>query len=176
MLDAIQNRRSIRRYHSKPVEETKIQAILQAGLAAPSANHRYPWEFIVVKKESAKNELAQATPWASFAAQAAFIIVVLVDENSSEWLEDGGIVAENMVIEGVNQDLGSCFVQVRGHQSSSGKNSETYVRQILAIPEHRRVLFLLPFGYPAEEKQPYSKEELKQRAPVYSEKYGLPAN
>ena len=172
MLDAIKKRRSIRRYEPKPVEDKRIQEILNAGLSAPSANHRYPWEFIVVKEPETKKQLAEATPWASFAAAAAFIVVVLSDENSSEWLEDGGITAENMVIEGVNQGLGSCFIQVRGHQANNGVNSEKYVRPILNIPENRRVLFLLPFGYPSEEKSPYSESELNHHATVHSEKYG----
>lgn len=47
MLNAIQNRRSIRKYQSKPVPRELVEQVLQAGILAPSSKNRQPWRFIV---------------------------------------------------------------------------------------------------------------------------------
>jgi nitroreductase len=49
VLDVIKVRQSIRQYLSTPVEEEKLQQILEAGRLAPSANNAQGWKFIVVR-------------------------------------------------------------------------------------------------------------------------------
>jgi len=56
MIDAIQNRRSIRKYKAAPVSKEIIEEILKAGTMAPSSKNRQPWKFIVVSG-NAKNEM-----------------------------------------------------------------------------------------------------------------------
>ncbi|HUT22767.1 MAG TPA: nitroreductase family protein, partial [Sumerlaeia bacterium] len=46
--EAIRQRRSVRAYLDKPVEEEKLLRVLEAGRLAPSANNRQGWKFIVV--------------------------------------------------------------------------------------------------------------------------------
>ena len=48
-MNSIFTRRSIREYDSCPVEQEKLERILRAGMQAPSAMNRQPWEFLVVK-------------------------------------------------------------------------------------------------------------------------------
>lgn len=48
MIQAIQGRRSIRKYKSKEIPNEIIEEILQAGMSAPSSKNRQPWKFIVV--------------------------------------------------------------------------------------------------------------------------------
>lgn len=55
MIDAIRDRRSIRKYKSEPVRKALIDQILQAGILAPSSKNRQPWKFIVATG-SAKDE------------------------------------------------------------------------------------------------------------------------
>lgn len=55
MIEAISERRSIRKYKSEPVGKELIAQILQAGILAPSSKNRQPWKFIVAT-ESAKDE------------------------------------------------------------------------------------------------------------------------
>lgn len=59
MLNAVKNRRSIRKYQNKPVERELIEQILQAGILAPSSKNRQPWRFIVVTGR-AKDKALQA--------------------------------------------------------------------------------------------------------------------
>jgi len=50
-MDAIQKRRSIRKFTDQPVPRDLIEQILQAGIDAPSASNRQPWRFVVVTQE-----------------------------------------------------------------------------------------------------------------------------
>jgi nitroreductase len=163
MLEVIRKRRSVRSYLDRPVEKEKIGEILRAAMFAPSANHRRPWEFVVVKDKETKNKLSSATPWASFAAEAPLIIVVCADESiSREWLEDASIVGAHIYLETTNQGLGTCWIQVRDSTTPDGRNSEEYVRELLRIPDNFRVVALFPVGYPAEKLPPHSDQEFEQ--------------
>jgi predicted transcriptional regulator YdeE/nitroreductase len=50
-LEAIAQRRSIRRFKSDPIPDEALQAILKAGTQAPSGKNRQPWRFVVVSGE-----------------------------------------------------------------------------------------------------------------------------
>jgi nitroreductase len=50
-IEAIAARRSIRRFKDIPIPEETMEAILQAGIQAPSGKNRQPWRFVVVKGE-----------------------------------------------------------------------------------------------------------------------------
>lgn len=49
VLQAIKGRRSYRSFLDRPVEEEKLQAILDAGRWAPSVMNLQPWQFWVIK-------------------------------------------------------------------------------------------------------------------------------
>ncbi|MDD2717312.1 MAG: nitroreductase family protein, partial [Candidatus Wallbacteria bacterium] len=48
LMENILKRRSIRKYLKKPVERARIDEILLAGMAAPSAMGTEPWKFVVI--------------------------------------------------------------------------------------------------------------------------------
>jgi len=48
VMQAINNRRSIRSYRNEPVSEEVIRTIIEAGIKAPSGKNKQPWEFVVV--------------------------------------------------------------------------------------------------------------------------------
>jgi hypothetical protein len=69
-IDNIMSRTSIRKYRDKQVEDEKITAILKAAMAAPTAANKQPWQFIVIKKQNVRQQLATALPYAKMVAQA----------------------------------------------------------------------------------------------------------
>lgn len=166
MIDAIKKRRAVREYLSDAVSEDKLQEILSAARLAPSANAIYPWELIIVKDQQTKEKLSKTTPWSTFANNAPAIIVVVGHEQESpDWVEDCSILAEHIWLEAANQDLGCCWVQIRGNA-----NAEESVKEILDIPKELRVLCLLPLGTPA--KQPKERAEAKpDKNKIKLEKY-----
>ena len=48
IMEHILMRRSIRKYTIEPVPREVLEQLLQAGMSAPTANNRKPWEFVVV--------------------------------------------------------------------------------------------------------------------------------
>jgi len=57
--EAVNKRRSVREFQSRPVEKEKLLRILEAGLKAPSNNHLRQWEFIVVKDAEQRKKVAE---------------------------------------------------------------------------------------------------------------------
>jgi len=51
-MNEIFTRVSIRKFESRPVEEAKLEKILRAAMAAPSAGNQQPWEFYVVTNQA----------------------------------------------------------------------------------------------------------------------------
>lgn len=58
LMDVLRHRRAVRGYRDKPVEEEKIQKLLEAGRLAPSGANTQPWEFVVVTDEETTNAIA----------------------------------------------------------------------------------------------------------------------
>ena len=63
-MNSIFHRVSIRRYQDQPVEKEKIELLMRAGMAAPSAMNQQPWEFYVLRTGK------QLRPWLPAAGTA----------------------------------------------------------------------------------------------------------
>jgi len=172
MLEVIKKRRSIRKYMRREVEDYKLKEILKAAMCSPSAMHRKPWEFIVVKDQEIKNKLSKASPWSDFVKDAPIILIIAAKQEipSHWWMEDCSIVAEAIYLEATNQDLGTCFCQIVGAKSILSKDSEEYVKELIQAPKDLRILCLMPIGYPDEEKSKHSEEEFDENK-IHYEKY-----
>ncbi len=77
--EAIEKRRSIRKFRPESVPEEHITALLEAARLAPSGCNAQPWRFKVVRDEVTKGRLAQAAYGQSFIAQAPVVIVCCAD-------------------------------------------------------------------------------------------------
>ncbi len=145
MLEAIRDRRSIRRYHRKDVPDEKLMQVLEAGRWAPSAHNSQPRKFIVVRIEKVRRELAQIATYGSFLAEAPVAIAVVIDPSSSNHpVEDGAAATQNMLLAAHAIGLASCWI------GAYGSGYEERARQILGIPAGKRLLSLISLGYPAE--------------------------
>lgn len=83
VINNILQRTSIRSYEDRPVEKEKIEKLLRAGMAAPTAVNKQPWHFIVVTDKDQLQKLAEANPNAGMAAKAPLAIVVCGDMNKA---------------------------------------------------------------------------------------------
>lgn len=70
VLENIAGRKSVRKYLNKNVEEDKIDAMVKAGMAAPSGMDRRPWEFVVVTERAALDSMAAKLPYAKMLTEA----------------------------------------------------------------------------------------------------------
>jgi nitroreductase len=144
-LEAIRNRRSIRRYQRKDVPEEKLTQVLEAGRWAPSAHNSQCRQFIVVRNENTRRELAKIATYGSFLAESPVAIAVVIDSSASNHpAEDGAAATQNMLLAAYSIGLGSCWI------GAYGSGYEAGARRILGIPDDKRLLSLISLGYPAE--------------------------
>ncbi|TCL62410.1 nitroreductase [Hydrogenispora ethanolica] len=162
-FDIIRSRRSIRHYLAQPVEREKVEQLLEAALRAPSGKGIYPWEFLVVDQPELLQKMVRCKKNGSnFIQEAPLAIVVCADPAQSDtWIEDAAVATAFMTLAAEAMDLGSCWVQIRGRESAAGGSSESFLRELLNIPERLAVLCCLVVGYPAEQKAPREITEHK---------------
>ena len=163
MLNVIRERRSIRTFLKKEVEKEKLNELLKAAMFSPTAKNSRPWEFIVVVAEELKKELSKATPFAGFAQGAPAVIAVCYDTGKGRrFKEDCALAAGHIYLEATNQGLGTCYVQIAEGTEADVGNPEDFVKRLLDVPEHYRVLCLMPIGYPSKQPGPHKDEEFEE--------------
>jgi len=161
-FDLLKNRRSIRKYLPKTVEENKIALITSAALMSPSSKRSNPWEFVVVQDKEILTTLADCRPHGSqFLAGSPLGIIVTADTTKTDvWMEDASIAAILLQLQAQDLGLGSCWIQVYGRSKSDNTTTESYIRTLLNIPQHYAVLCIISIGYPDEERKPYDEDKL----------------
>ncbi len=161
-FELIETRRSIRKFSSRPVEKEKIDRLIEAALRAPSSRDFRPWRFIVVDDPALLEKLSEAKPHgASFLKKAALGMVVCGDTTASDvWVEDCAIAATFVHLAAHDLELGSCWIQVRKRDHSLEKTADTYIRDLLDIPDTLSVESIIAIGYPDETKPGHKKQSL----------------
>ncbi len=151
VLKNIAQRSSIRLYLEKPVEKDKIEKLLRAAMAAPSAVNKQPWHFIVVTSKAQLKRLASSCPNASMAEDAPLAIVVCGDmkkalsgEEQGFWIQDASAATENILLAAQGMGLGAVWTGTYPMMDRIEK-----VREILELPEDMIPLNTIVFGYPA---------------------------
>ena len=173
LLELLKKRRSIRKFQEKQVEVEKLEAILKAGLISPSGKSKRPWEFVVVDDSVKLEKLSHAKPaGGQLVKDAPLAVVVLGDaEKSDTWIEDCSIALTFMQLEAEEQGLGSCWIQLNNRPSHDGRGADVIAKEILGIEGDLRVLAVLAMGYPAQERPPYTEEDM-EFSKVHYNNYG----
>jgi nitroreductase len=140
-LDAIQKRRSVRKYTGDPIPREDLETIVNAGRLAATGSNKQPWDFIVITNREMIEQLKVAAQWME---DAGAIIAVVMDPSSRWWLEDGSAAVENMLIASTALGHGSCWLE--GYTLPREKEFKT----LLNIPAEKRLLTLVPIGVPVE--------------------------
>jgi nitroreductase len=165
MLELIKKRRSIRKYTTEDVSDEQVRMMLEAAMAAPSANNSRPWHFVVVRDAGRRQALAKTSPWSHMCAGAAVVFAVLGDPRASDhWVEDASAATQNLLLEAAALDLGGVWIAAYLHE-----DRESHVRQTLGIPDELRVLCLVAVGHPAEKKEPRTQYDERR---VHREVWG----
>jgi len=169
VLEAIYRRRSIRNYISRPVETEKLEELLRAAMAAPSAVNSQPWEFVVVTGEDTLARLRGALVMGRYNAPAAIVVCAnpVRARNLAGllfWTQDCSAAVENMLLAAVGLGLGTVWVGVHPVGPTAA-----LVRSALGIPRSVRVLAVVYAGYPAEDKSARTQYAVER---VFWEHYG----
>lgn len=148
-MKEIFERVSIRKYEDKPVEKEKIEKVLKAAMAAPSAGNQQPWEFYVVTDKDKIKALSACSPYSGCAANAPVILVPCYRTEGLMFPEfdkiDLAIATENALLEITSQGLGGVLLAVAPIEDRIEK-----VSKVLKTPDNLIPFALVPFGYPAE--------------------------
>jgi len=160
--ELLRNRRSIRKYLTKPVEFEKIDIITKSALMSPASKRSNPWEFIVVQDKDTLQKLSESRMHGSqFLANAPLGIIIIADTTKSDiWMEDASIAGIIMQLQVQELGLGSCWIQVYARQKNDEISSESYIRDLISIPSHFAVLSIISIGYPDEDRKPYDESKL----------------
>lgn len=147
-LEAIRNRRSVRRYKDEVIPKPDLEIIVDAGRLAATGSNKQPWDFVVVTDKPMIANFKSSGPWIG---GASAVIVVVMDPKSRWWIEDGAAAIENMLLASTALGYGSCWVE------GDALPHEESIKTLLGIPADRRVMALIPIGVPAETPQPKKK-------------------
>ncbi|MEW6670626.1 MAG: nitroreductase family protein [Thermodesulfobacteriota bacterium] len=163
LISLLQKRRSIRKFQDKKVEAEKIDTLIEAALRSPSGAAKYPWEFVVVTEKDILEKLSQAKEHGSALIKDAPLgIVVCADPAKQDiWVEDAAIASTIIHLTATDLGLGSCWIQIRERKHKGDKSAESYISEVLGLPENLKVLSMVAIGYPAEDKPAHAKEKLQ---------------
>jgi nitroreductase len=163
MINILRNRRSVRAFEKRALEDGKVRILKEALLRSPSSRSINPWEFILVTGTLNLRELARCKPHgASFLSSAPLGVVVLGDTTRSDTcIEDCSIAAITLQYTAESLGLSSCWCQVRLRSHSTDRSAEEFVRELLGIPDRYLVECIIGIGYPGQAKHPHSHENLE---------------
>ena len=158
--EAIQQRYSVRGYLDKPVEQEKLDRLMEGARLAPSAANRQEWRFIIVTDPDKRQELMAAAQGQSFVGEAPVVIVACAVGELREmtcgqlsYPIDVAIALEHIALQATEEGLGTCWI---------GAFSEDQVKELLALPEDVRVVELMSLGYPSTTPGPKNRLALDE--------------
>lgn len=160
VFEAINERKSIRRYKETKIEDEKLEKILESARIAPSAANRQKWKFLVVKNQETRNKLIEAANGQKFVGQAPITIVACSTESERimpcgqyAYTVDLSIAVSFMILEATELGLGTCWL---------GAYDEDKVKDILSIPNDIRVPAMFTLGYADETPAQRARRDLDQ--------------
>ncbi|MEZ5359333.1 MAG: nitroreductase family protein [Candidatus Zixiibacteriota bacterium] len=155
-LEAILSRRSIRSYTDEAIPEEKIELMLRAAMAAPSANNHQPWEFVVITKREIIDAIPGFHPYSKMLLQAPLAILVCGDktkvDHSGYLALDCSAATENLLLAAHALGIGAVWLGVYPRDD----RMEGMIK-LLRLPEHIVPLALISLGYPQKDKEPSNR-------------------
>ncbi|MBP3720918.1 MAG: nitroreductase family protein [Clostridia bacterium] len=145
--EVVRNRYSCKKYSGRPVEAEKLNAILEAGRAAPTAKNLQEQHVYVLQSAEALAKVDAVTPCRY---GAPTVLVVAFDKNNvftypggrrDSGVEDATIVATHMILAAADQGVDSCWINFLDPEK---------LAEVLGLPENEEVLMVMDLGYAAE--------------------------
>ena len=150
VIENILTRRSVRSYTDQDVEPEKLEAILEAGMAAPSGKNGQPWDFVVLTRREILDEMAERLPYAKMLREARVAIAVCADRTKSPyWYVDCSAAAENILLAAHALGLGAVWTATYPY-----RDRMDVVKELCGLPGSYDSLCVIPMGYPAREARP----------------------
>ena len=146
-IELLYQRRSIRKYLNKPVEDEKVKELLKAGMAAPSAMNKQPWHFAVIRNQDILNCITKIHPYSSMLVEAPLGIAVCGNKNERYWVQDCSAAMQNILLAAVGLNLGSVWLGVYPDEERTHQ-----IKKLLNLKDPFLPLGICAVGYPNETK------------------------
>ena len=176
-LEISKKRHTVRKFSQRPVEEEKLQKILEAGRWSPTAVNAQPQRILILNtpeslskvkefctfgydqkyvdlskecddKEHGKINLYYGAPLVLFVAYDKTACWTHPQSGKSSGATDATIVATHMMLEAASLDLGSVWISYFDEEKA---------RELLELPESWQSVCMLYIGYPADDFEPNAK-------------------
>jgi nitroreductase len=154
----IRERHSIRAYRPDPVEEEKLQEILEAARLAPTAGNQQPFQLIVVKTRGREEELRRIYRRDWFVEAPIVICACGIPEECGASREammrcyiDVAIVTDHLILAATNAGLGTCWI---------GAFDPAAAREVLGLPDGVEPVAFTTLGYAADGRRPKNRKDL----------------
>ncbi|MDS0526720.1 nitroreductase family protein [Clostridium sp. SHJSY1] len=185
VLNQIKNRKTIRMFENKPIEDEVKEEIINAAFEAPTAGLMMRYSIIDVTDKELKKKLAIYCDNQHFIEKAPMILIFLADYQ--RWYDifsiedcapripregdllvaftDALIAAQNTVIAAESLDIGSCYI-------GDILENEEKVRELLNLPDYVVPATMIIYGYPTEDEKNRTKTpRFDGKYMVYKNKY-----
>ncbi len=158
--DLSRQRYSVRAYKPDPVEDAKLEQVLEAARLAPTAANRQPFQLIVIHTAGRREELKRVyhRDWFS---QAPLVIgicalpsVAWVRRDGKNYADvDATIAMDYLILAAADLGLGTCWVAAFDPAAA---------REVLHLPEGVEPIAFTPLGYPADQPRPKDRKPLAE--------------
>jgi len=159
ILGIIKERRSVREFTDRDLDNETLKEILEAGRWAPSGLNNQPWRFVIVKNDKIKNNLAEQTSYGYIINSAPVNIIVFMDKSASyDKIKDIlsiGACIQNMLLTAHSLGVGSVWL------GEILKNKDK-VNEILNVPTDWELMAVIALGYPVKKKRKSNRKPLRE--------------
>ena len=174
LYELARNRRSIRRYGTKPIDSGVINEIMKVALTAPNSFGHKPVEYVVVRDKDMVRKIGTCKRMGGSQINGADIVIVVMvktaDDRAAEfWIEDGAVASSYILLAAEQYGLGACWVHIRNRMGQN-RTSDEEIRALLGVPDGYTVLNLIALGEKGEKKDAYTDKDLPMEN-VHYEKY-----
>ena len=154
----IEARYSVRKYRPDPVEDEKLQQVLEAARLAPTAANRQAFRLVVIRTGGREEELRRVYARPFFVE--APLVIAACGIPGDNWVRSDGrnyvdvdvaIVMDHLILAAADLGLGTCWV---------GAFDPATAREVLGLPDDVEPLAFTPLGYPADEPGPKKRKPL----------------
>ena len=159
-LELVRKRYSVRAYKPDPVEDKKLQHVLEAARLAPTACNLQPFQLIVIHTKGKEVELRRIYN-ASWFVQAPIVICAcgmpsqswVRSDGKNYWEVDVTIAIDHLILAAANLGLGTCWI---------GAFNPDAAREVLSLPDDVEPIAFTPLGYPDDQPRYKSRKSIDE--------------
>ena len=161
-IETILTRKSVRNFANKEIEEEKIDLLMKAAMASPSAVNKQPWKFIVIKNAEKREEIKKAMPFGKY--DAPVIIIPCINDLALFPLPhelgncDLSAASENILLMAHALGLGAVWCAIYPNKGQIKK-----IRKILNQGTNISPFSCIFVGYPSENNKSQVKDKYKEK-------------